>query len=92
MATPPQVEDMLDIANNPFIDWSSREPIREPTQWATDTEAGRKVYSRIRKEIKYFATMMKGLEEEGLAGGEAWNYACTEIVRWNDFLILAQYN
>jgi len=43
--------DMLDIMNNPFIDWSNHGVEQLPNTWAADDIACAKVYAKIRREI-----------------------------------------
>jgi hypothetical protein len=41
----------LDIANNPFIDWSNHGVEQLPNQWETDDVACAKVHAKLRREI-----------------------------------------
>lgn len=44
-------DPMLDIDNNPFIDWSNRGVEQRPTTWETDDIACAKVIAKLRREL-----------------------------------------
>jgi len=51
MLSESEMTSFLDMATNPFIDWSNHGVEQSPTTWNTDDVACAKVIAKIRREI-----------------------------------------
>ena len=84
----------LDMSNNPFIDWSSRGVVQNPTTWNTDEVACAKVLLKLRREIakaefKLSHPPLMYSNQQRLA----WrNRLETDIAYWTSRLSEARYN
>jgi len=85
-------ERMLDIANNPFIDWSEA-PRAEQRTWQTDDVA----HSRAMKKLKFKVTFYQMALDEIAKGEVAYNQEVVDLCKaklalWKGRLHQAIYN
>lgn len=83
--------EFLDMANNPFIDWSSREHQYQPTSWHHDDVANARVRNKCRKNLKRINFFL----DHPIVGGwdeETLNGLNQQLVIWTRRLNKAHYN
>jgi len=56
--------DMVDIMNNPFIDWTDRSPAL-PNEWRTDDVAHSRAYRKLRFKVNFYELALKEINEVG---------------------------
>jgi len=84
----------LDMATNPFIDWSNHGVEQSPTTWNTDDVACAKVIAKLRREIvkaefKLTHPPLMYSAEQRVAYHNRW---VTTIGYYNSRLAEARYN
>lgn len=87
-------DTFLDMANNPFIDWSNHGVEQRPTNWATDDVACAKVIAKLRREItkaelKLANPPLMYSDEQRIAYN---GRLLTRIAYWTSRLSEARYN
>lgn len=94
MLTESEMNTFLDMANNPFIDWSNRGVEQRPPLWETDDIACAKVINKLRREIakrefKLAHPPLMYSNEQRLAW---FNRLQEELQYWTSRLTDARYN
>lgn len=54
MATPEQLETMLDIENNPFIHWDAPTATPEQRTWRTDDVAHTRAMRKLKFKVEFY--------------------------------------